>query len=90
MLKVKKISMDMIVYTQICALTSLNCSVALKIKIAHIRVGDVAINNRSRSAIPLVRVISKYDFFQKTEYSRKVWKILTQLVQLLGRKQRDV
>ena len=59
-------------YTKICALTPLNCTVALKIKIAHSWVGDVAIDNQSRRAIPLVRVISKYDLFQKTENSGKV------------------
>lgn len=63
--------MDIVVYMQICALTALNCTMALKIKITHGRVCDVAIDNRSRSAIPLVRVISKYDCFQKTEDNKK-------------------
>jgi hypothetical protein len=82
--------MDIVVYTQICALTPLNCTMALKIKIAHSRVGDVAIDNRSRSAIPPVRVISKYDSFRKRNIVGKFGGILTQLVQLLGRKQHDV
>jgi len=45
--------------------TPLNCTVALKIKTMPGWVGDIAIDNQSRSAIPLGRVISKNDFFEK-------------------------
>lgn len=75
---------------QTCVLTPLNRAVALKIKITHCRVRDVAVDDRSRSAIPLMWVVSIYDCFQKIEHGRNVWEIQTQQVGTLGKIQRDV
>jgi len=63
---------------------------ALKVKITDGWVCDFTINYRSRRAIALMGVISKYDCFQQTKHSKKIREIMTQLVGLQGRKQHDV